>query len=68
MSQINAVAECLNIENGKREIKLIAKAGGNKIEWLQHECKSAVNKMKVLIPQIKAHMKSKENVTKSLHN
>lgn len=45
----------------KRQIKLTAKALGNKIEWLQHERKSAVNKVKALIPQIKAHKKSKEN-------
>lgn len=63
MSQINSVAECSNMEKGKREIKLTAKAVGNKIERLQHERKSAVNKMKALIPQIKAHMRSKENVT-----
>ncbi len=63
MSQINTVAECSNMKNEKREIKLTAKALKNKIERLQHERRSAVNKIKVLIPQIKAHMKSKENVT-----
>ena len=63
MSQINADAECSNMEREKREIKLTAKAMENKIERLQHEHKSAVNKIKELIPQIKAHMKSKENVT-----
>ena len=63
MSQINADAECSNMEREKREIKLTAKAMENKIERLQHERKSAVNKIKELIPQIKAHMKSKENVT-----
>lgn len=62
MSQINAVAECSNMENEKREIKLTAKALEIKIERLQHERKSSVNKIKALIPQIKAHMKSK-NVT-----
>lgn len=61
MSQINVFAEGVNME--KREIKLTAKAMENKIERLQHERKIAVNKIKGLIPQIKAHMKSKENAT-----
>lgn len=63
MSQINDVAECLNMEREKREIKLTVKALENKIERLQHERKNAVHKIKELIPQIKAHMKSKENET-----
>ncbi|KAG7517888.1 hypothetical protein JOB18_018771 [Solea senegalensis] len=63
MSQINADAECSNMEREKREIKLTAKAMENKIERSQHERKGAVNKIKELIPQIKTHMKSKENVT-----
>ena len=60
MSQTNAV-ECSNMEKEKRQIKLTAKALENKIEVLQHERKSAVNKLKALIPQMKAQMKSKEN-------
>ncbi|KAG7524560.1 hypothetical protein JOB18_013868 [Solea senegalensis] len=51
------------MEREKREIKLTAKAMENKIERSQHERKGAVNKIKELIPQIKTHMKSKENVT-----
>lgn len=62
MSKINAVVECPDKEKEKRQIKLTAKALGNKIERLQHERKSAVNEVKALIPQIKVHMKSKENV------
>lgn len=61
MSQINAVVECPNMEKGKRQIKPMAKALENKIERLQHERKSAVNKVNALIPQMKVHMKSKEN-------
>ena len=51
------------METGKRETKLTAKALENKIERLQNERRSAVNKIKALIPQMKADMKSKVNIT-----
>lgn len=54
------------METEKREVKLTAKALESKIERLQHERKSAVNKIKALIPQIKALLKSKENAPEIL--
>ena len=60
MSETNAGVE---MECGKRETKLTAKAWANKIEKLQHERKIIVNKIKGLIPEMKVLMKSKENVS-----
>lgn len=51
------------MESGKRQSKLTAKALGNKIENLQNERKINVNKIKGLIPQMKSWMKKKGNVS-----
>ncbi len=51
----------LEMDGGKREIKLTAKALANKIESLQKERKKDVNKIKGLIPEIKSLMTRKEN-------
>lgn len=48
-------------EEGKREVKLTAKALANKIATLQKECKTNVNQIKRLIPAIKDLMRKKEN-------
>lgn len=48
--------------NAKRNVKLTAKALACKVENLQKERKTHVNKMKGLIPDIKELMKRKENV------
>lgn len=60
MSEITSDVE---MECGKRQTKLTAKAWAHKIEKLQHERKITVNKMKVLIPEMKALMKQKENAS-----
>lgn len=62
MSQTSNV-QCVNEEKEKREVKLTAKALENKMERLQNERKTTVNKIKALIPQMKSQMKSKENVS-----
>lgn len=62
MSERNADGE-MELGHGKRQTTLTAKAWANKIEKLQLECKITVNKMKALIPEIKALMKTKENVS-----
>lgn len=49
------------MDNGKRQTKLTVKAKANKIERLQKEDKSNVNKIKGLTPIVKQLMKRKEN-------
>ncbi len=52
--------ECEMVD-GKRSVKLTAKALANKVESLQKERKMYVNKIKDLIPAMKGLMKSREN-------
>lgn len=63
MSQTSKGSHTRENERGKREVKLTAKALEIKIERLQNERKTAINKIKALIPQMKSQMKLKENVT-----
>lgn len=63
MSQISSVVSSSEMESGKRESKLTANALENKIEKLQRERKTSVNKVKGLIPQMKSFMRKKENVS-----
>lgn len=62
MSEIHAGAESAEMEGGKREIKLTAKALANEIERLQRERKITVNKIKGLIPHMKSLMAKRGNV------
>ena len=57
MSQISVgevTCSQTEMERGKREVVLTAKAALNKIEKLERERHISVNKMKTLIPQIKS--------------
>lgn len=53
----------LEMDEGKRETKLTAKALANKIESLQRERKKDVNKIKGLIPEMKSLMTRRENAS-----
>ena len=54
-----SVASSSEMESGKRQSKLTAKALYSKIEKLQSERKISVNKIKRFIPQMKSFMKKK---------
>lgn len=63
MSEINERLENNGSEAmaAKRNVKLTAKALANKLESLQKERKTHVNKLKGLIPAMKELMKRNEN-------
>lgn len=64
MSEVNADdITGFEMDCGKRETKLTAKALASKIESLQMQRKSNVNKIKSQISEIKNLMKRKENVS-----
>lgn len=64
MSEVNVDdVTGFEMDCGKRETKLTAKALANKIESLQMQRKSNVNKIKSQIPEMKNLMKRKENAS-----